>query len=103
MPMPKNSSTSLIIVRKTRIQDRLPALFSSGNWYKQSPFADKSAPALEHFVSIVITANLSQCWIRPSLEIRGQRNPYLFTKERAEKTLVLIPAFKKCSALTPCT
>lgn len=60
--MPKNPSTGLIIVFKTWIEDRLPVLFSSGDWhkqYKQSPFADKSAPILVYFVSMIIKANLS--------------------------------------------
>jgi len=85
IPIPKSPSTSLIIVTKTWREDRFPELFSSGNWYKQykqPPFADKSAPTLEHFVSIVITANLSQHWVGSSLEIRGQRNPLRSEKEK---------------------
>lgn len=58
-----NPSTSLIIVTKTWIEDRLPVLFSSGNsykQYKQSLFADKAVPTFEHFASIVTTTNLSK-------------------------------------------
>lgn len=62
IPVPKNPSTGLIIVIKTWIEDRLPVLFSSGDWYKQhkqSPLADKSAPTLVYFVSRIIKAKLS--------------------------------------------
>lgn len=60
--MPKNPNSGLIIVIKTWIEDRLPVLFSPEDWYqhyKQSLFADKSAPTFVYFVSMIIKADLS--------------------------------------------
>lgn len=88
--MPKNPSTGLIIVIKTWIDDRLPVLFSSGGWHKQykpSPFADKSAPTLVYFVSMIIKANLSRALGKTSVgNHRTEKSLFICQRKGRENT-----------------
>lgn len=67
-------------------------LFSSGDCckqYKQSPCAEKSAPTLVHFVSMVIKANLSSVLGETSLgNHRTEKSLLIFPRKGRENTSV---------------
>lgn len=107
--MPKNPSTRLIIVIKTWIEDRLPVLFSSGGWHKQykpSPFADKSAPTLVYFVSMIIKANLSPALPKTSVGNHRTEKSLLICQRKGRENTSADPCFQEvfslCAMYTRC-